>query len=55
MPRARSTIAGLVIFINTIVAGIPGSAAGASSGNVSAASWPHTHATDEATVVVYPP
>jgi hypothetical protein len=55
MRRAVSTIAGLAIFINTIFAGVPGLPNVAKAEDVSAASWPHTIATDEATVVLYPP
>jgi hypothetical protein len=55
MQKLVSMMAALALVISMIITGIPGFAAGAGSDNVSAASWPHTIATDEATIVVYPP
>jgi hypothetical protein len=55
MQKCVSIVAGLALLMSIIVAGIPGSAVGAGSENVPKANWPHTIATDEAMIVVYPP
>jgi hypothetical protein len=55
MQKLMLMVATLALVTSTIIAGIPGSATGADSGNVPAANWPHTIATDEVTIVVYPP
>jgi hypothetical protein len=55
MQKCVSIVTGLALLMSTIITGIPESAVRAGSEDVPNASWPHSIATDEATIVVYPP
>jgi hypothetical protein len=55
MHAVVSMISALALMISTTIAGVPGSVSAADSTQVPTARWPHTIATNEAAIEVYPP
>jgi hypothetical protein len=55
MQKLVSTIAGLTLFVSTVIGGTPSSTRAADAENVPGPRWPHTITTNDATIVVYQP